>query len=355
MTELERRKLAFIKLGDFLEQYIENQRQESQNVNTAFSIVLQEAAQKTVLNNSWFTDESLLLALSGIRKMLVAEQLDEWLASYPLKSDATNRKKLGVVMAGNIPLVGFHDFLCVLIQGHHFVGKLSSDDPYLLPALWNVLSEIEPLFKDMATFTQGQLGEFDAIIATGSDNTSRYFDYYFGKYPHIIRRNRNGVAVIKGDESQEDYSRLAADVFSYFGLGCRNVSFLLVPEGFDPTSLFQGFESYAHIAQHSKYHNNYMYNKSVLLINKEPHFDNGFLLLHESSDLASPVAVLHYLPYKDAKHLNAFLLSNKQQIQCIVSEDSGITDAIPFGQAQQPGVEIYADRVDTMQFLLDLK
>ena len=254
-------------------------------------------------------------------------------------------------MAGNIPLVGFHDFLSVLISGKVFKGKLSSQDEFLLPFLADKLIDIAPDFQSKIIFVSHLLKDFDAVIATGSNNSARYFDYYFGKYPHIIRRNRNSIAVIIGNETKEQMEKLADDVFLYFGLGCRSISKVFVPKGYDITLILDAFQHYAYLHEHTKYFNNYEYNKSIFLLNKVLHLDNGFCLLTQRDTYASPVSVLYYEEYDQLEVLEQRLMMEKEQVQCIVGGEKVNIEHENFGNSQYPALSEYADNVDIMSFL----
>ena len=245
--------------------------------------------------NAWFTPESVLQAVTSIGKMLNPKSLREWLDKYPLPQNKPS-KKVGLILAGNIPLVGFHDVLCVLASGNHALIKASAQDTRLIKYVLQMLTAIDNGFADQYSFVE-QLENFDAVIATGSNNTSRYFEYYFGKVPHIIRKNRNSLGLLTGNETAEQLFALGHDIFDYYGLGCRNVSKLLVPEGYNFNFFFESIEAYQPIINHHKYNNNYDYNKSIYLVNSDKHFDNGFLLLKEDERLASPLAVLYYKYY----------------------------------------------------------
>jgi hypothetical protein len=258
-------------------------------------------------------------------------------------------------MAGNIPMVGFHDFLTVLIAGDYLKAKLSSDDPKLIPAIAGLLGQIQPEFAERIDFVENQLSGFDAIIATGSNNTARYFDYYFGKYPNIIRKNRNGVAVLTGEESDEDLSALADDIFLYYGLGCRNVSKLFAPENYDFKELLHTLEKRTDITEHHKYFNNYEYNKSIFLLNNTSHLDSGNVLLVEKDAFASPVSVLNFSTYNSFDALNKFLFESKNEVQCIVSVSDKVAGSIPPGTSQSPELWDYADGIDTVRFLLEIE
>ncbi|MEQ9424940.1 MAG: acyl-CoA reductase [Cyclobacteriaceae bacterium] len=307
---------------------------------------MEQIAQSSFNQNNWFTTENVKLAFDGINKFLDKETLTEWCSNYDVGN--TSQKIVGVVMAGNIPMVGFHDLLSVLISGHQLAAKLSSSDTYLMKWILNELYELEPKLKQIAT-SEERLNHVDAVIATGSDNSARYFEYYFSKKPHIIRKNRTSCAILTGGESAKDYEQLATDIFTYFGLGCRNVSKLFVPENFDFPKMLDCIEGQKSILDHHKYQNNYDYNKSIYLVNNEPHFDTGFLLLRESDQMVSPISVVYYETYRNEQHLEVLLNSNATKIQCVVG--SHPLANVPFGKAQCPAVEDYADGVDTLAFL----
>lgn len=292
-------------------------------------------------NNAWFTAAQCDLAFKGILKFLVKDKLERWVMAYNLsQSEQLEPRRVGLVMAGNIPMVGFHDLLSVLISGHKVTAKLSSQDTVLMRYVCDKLIEIEPRFADCITFTE-RMNDAQAIIATGSDNTARYFEYYFRNIPHIIRKNRSSLAIIRGNETDEQLMALGRDVFSYFGLGCRSVSKLIVPEGYDFIRLLGLWETFNDVANHHKYANNYDYNKSILLVNRVHFLDNGFLLLTQSKTLVSPISVLYY-DYK---------LELSDKIQCIASADGWYEGSVPFGKTQEPELTDYADGVDTLAFL----
>jgi hypothetical protein len=260
---------------------------------------------------------------------------------------AIEAKTVAIVMAGNIPLVGFHDLLSVLISGHNALVKLSSQDAILIPYLVSVLAQTDPDLASRVVFTKEKFQGFDMVIATGSNNTARYFDYYFSKYPHILRKNRNSVAVLTGQETVEDFTKLADDVFQYFGLGCRNVTKLMVPEHYDFQDFFGGIYEYHEVINHHKYANNYDYHKAIELLNGTDLLDNGFLLLKESTQYSSPIGVLHWESYKDEDLLRQKLNQDQEFIQCIVGRNYNA-----FGSSQQPALSDFADGVDTVEFLL---
>jgi hypothetical protein len=335
--ELENRIRLFIELGKILKGLDENE--------------LDHVFQRAQAHNNWFTKDNVNEALSGISRYLEEDKLRKWISNYNLKEQSS--KTIGVVMAGNIPLAGFHDMLTVLISGNNLLGKLSSQDPFLPVYIAEILYDLEPAMKMRIDF-QDRLKNFDAIIATGSDNTARYFNYYFGKHPHIIRQNRNSCAVIYGTESKNDFEQLGKDVFQYFGLGCRNISKLYVPEEYNFNSFFEGVERFNFMRDNHKYNNNYDYNKSIYLVNGVKHFDNGFLLVTQNIGLTSPISVLFYESYKDEQELNEKIILQQQKIQCIVSKDERFPGSINLGKAQEPEVWEYADKIDTMEFLISL-
>lgn len=301
-------------------------------------------------SNTWFRKESVESAISGLIYMLRSSSLSSWVDAYNI---IDQNKKIGIIMAGNIPAVGFHDFLCVVTSGNQALVKLSSQDDVMMNFLFSELLKIEPQLKSFIHVVD-RLNDMDAVIATGSDNTSRYFNYYFSKYPHIIRKNRTSCAVIGGEEEKAQFRNLGDDIFQYYGLGCRNVSKLFVPKDYQFDSFYEGIASFNNVIHHHKYNNNYDYNKSIYLVNSEPHFDNGFLLLRKSDQLVSPISVLFYQEYDDHDHLNDLLEGQRDKIQCIVSSSGWWSGSIEFGQAQEPAVNDYADNIDTMQFLTNL-
>jgi hypothetical protein len=348
---LDQRIVAFVALGDVLRSFISH---ESSEENPSFTI-LNEAIEKAGVLNGWFTRESVTHALGAWGDLLRSETLEKWLAPYASKLALSEPdRNVAVIMAGNIPLVGFHDFLSVLISGNKFVGRLSSDDPELLPALAKILIQSDTGWGEKIFFTKEKLTAYDAVIATGSNNSAIYFNYYFSKVPHIIRKNRNGVAVLTGEEDDKELSGLTNDIFLYYGLGCRNVTKLYFPEGYDVQPLFAAFRRYLNYCQHHKWMNNHDYYRSIFLLNQVPAMDNGFLLLTENKLIASPPAVLYFEYYQDLENLIDQLSLQMDEIQVIVSrKDIRGMSCLP-GQAQSPGLADYADGVDTMKFLSDL-
>ncbi len=303
--------------------------------------------QRATHANAWFTEGHIDIAVKNIVSHLLQRSLLEaWVALYNLP--VAQPKKVGIVMAGNIPLVGFHDFLCAFMSGHYVMIKLSSKDSVLLTAIIDKLTEWEPLVKEQVTISELLKG-CNAYIATGSNNSARYFEAYFKKYPHIIRRNRTSVAILDGTETGEELKLLADDIFSYFGLGCRNVTQVCLPMGYDVKKLLEAFSVYNDIIHHHKYKNNYDYYLAIYLLNKVPYYTNDSLLMVENELPFSAVSMLHYRFYENIQNISEEL-SNSSDIQCISGHGF-----IPFGNAQKPSLTDYADGVDTMAFLSELK
>ena len=304
--------------------------------------------------NAWFTPENVLKAINSTAKMLNEVSLKKWLINYDFSKNPTN-KKVGLILAGNLPLVGLHDVLCVLITGNIALIKSSSQDARLIKYILEKLTEIDTTLINRYYFID-RLEDFDAIIATGSNNSSRYFNYYFGKVPHIIRKNRNSLAVLTGNENSEQIYDLGFDIFDYYGLGCRNVSKLLVPVDYNFNFFFESIEKFEPIINHHKYNNNYGYNKSIYLVNSDKHFDNNFLLLKEDDRLASPISVLFYQYYNQINDAEDIINSQSSQIQCVVTnlELKINNQIVDFGKTQQPELWDYADGIDTIKFLLSL-
>lgn len=300
--------------------------------------------------NAWFTPENTAKAIAAIAQMLNQKDLESWISETNPEKKPFN---IGLVLAGNIPLVGFHDILSVLGSGNRALIKLSSQDNKLSPYILKKLAEIQPEFESLISYVD-RLTDYQAVIATGSNNTSRYFEYYFSKVPHIIRKNRNSVAVLSGNETVEDLKALGNDIFDYFGLGCRNVSKIYVPKGYKFDYFFESIEEFKYVNDHHKYNNNYDYNKSIFLVNMDQHLDNGFLLLKEDKRLASPLAVVYFEEYNNIRELDEELKRIEDQIQCIITKTALNSRTYGFGMSQQPGLWDYADGIDTMKFLNEL-
>lgn len=339
---------AFVKLGGRLRDFCEKWEAGKVMEGSEFQGTL-DLAQAA---NPWFTQENLLLALGHWGAVLTRENLSDWLGGYAMDR-VGEPKTVGIVMAGNVPLVGFHDFLSVLLSGHRVLAKLSAQDRHLMPFLSDLLIEAEPALAERIRFVDGKMGAFDAVIATGSNNTGRYFEHYFGQGPHIIRKNRNSAAILNGGETTEDLKALGGDIFHYFGLGCRSVSKLYVPKDYDFDPFFQAIHGFAALAGHHKFANNHDYNRAVLLMNARPFLDNGFLILREDPSFSSPISVLHYSYYDSMESLRGDLKSANNEIQCVVSNFTESGD-VPFGMSQFPALDDYADGVDTLEFLLGL-
>ncbi len=309
------------------------------------------AVERSIMDNTWFDRKDTLLSLKAIGKWLDKDSLEGFCKRYKFNN---NPKKVAIICAGNIPAVGFHDLLCVILSGNKVLCKLSSSDFHLLPAIVDELIKVLPEIKERVVFVKDKLEGFDAVIATGSNNTSRYFNYYFGKYPNIIRHSRSSCAIIR--DTNIDYNKLLADILTHKGLGCRNVSKIFIPKGFDFSPLIKASQEYSYLLDHNKYRNNYDYHKAIYIMNNIEFIDSGVLLLIESKDLFSPVSVLNYEYYDNIKDIEDRVLVEKDNIQCIVSdiESVGGIKTINFGKAQQPEINDYADNIDTMLFLNSL-
>ncbi|MDY3535131.1 acyl-CoA reductase [Riemerella anatipestifer] len=329
------------QLGLFINQFLEKTEEVYSEEEALFSAKLSRAE----IENPWFTQDSLRFALKQWADLLTEENLNDWVNGYP---ETKGGKKVGLILAGNIPLVGFHDVITVVLSGHIPVIKMSSKDKQILPFLlekWASLSDgIEYQLVE-------KLENYDAVIATGSNNTARYLEYYFKNKPNIIRKNRTSVAVLSGKETDEELQLLAEDIFRYFGLGCRNVTRLFIPQDFKLERLFENFVGFQDIINHHKYANNYDYNRAVYLLNQENFWDNNFVMLKEDSQLFSPLSVINFSRYDNIAEVETFLNENHENIQCIVSHLHLNRGEVGFGEAQTPSLNTYADNVDTMAFL----
>ncbi len=350
---LEKRINAFVQLGLFLKQFGTNTKEASLTIlNDAFYSDFEALILRQKAYNGWFTKENVITSITEISNSLSKNNLNSWLSKYTIENHS--KKNIGVIMAGNIPLVGFHDMLCVLITGNKLQAKLSSDDNTLLKKIAEILVFIDPIMEDMITFND-RLEGFDAVIATGSNNTARYFEQYFGKYPHIIRKNRNSVAILNEKDGVEEIRALGSDIFQYFGLGCRSVSKMYIPEEYRIDTFFESIlDDYQDVTSNNKYANNYDYNKAVYLMGNNKLLDNGFLLLKEDASMSSPVGVLNYEYYNSVDELENKLEADKEELQCIVSSENTPLNTLDFGQAQCPKLNDYADGIDTIKFLLEL-
>ncbi|WP_066217990.1 acyl-CoA reductase [Formosa haliotis] len=350
---LQQRINAFVKLGDFLSQFSTEEFQKNETVlfNDLFFNGFKHQLKLAQEHNGWFNQDNLVFALKGWSKLLQEQPLTAWLTPYNLHTESP--KTVAIIMAGNIPLVGFHDFLSVLITGHSVLVKQSSNDKHLLPFLAKYLEHVEPEFKGRITFTEEKLRDFDAVIATGSNNTARYFEFYFKDKPSIIRKNRNSIAVLTGEETPEELEGLSEDIFRYYGLGCRNVSKLYVPEQYDFQNFFKAMFKWGDVIHDHKYANNYDYNKAVYLMSEFDMLENGFLMIKEDESFSSPIATVFYEYYNDIVDLKNTINSKKDNIQCIVSKGFN-SNEIVFGNTQLPNLYDYADNVDTISFLLEI-
>lgn len=307
------------------------------------------------LHNQWFTAENSWKSIEAIKIHFLDESImNNWVSKYQIK-EGSELKKVGLVLAGNIPLVGWHDIMCCFVAGHKTLIKLSDKDKFLAPFFIQKLAEIDSRTSQYFEMIE-RLKDFDAIIATGSNNTSKYFEHYFGKYPHIIRANRNSLAVLTGNETDEEIEKLGADIFEYFGLGCRNVSMCLVPRDLNwERYLNIWHDGYKLYAQHNKYKNNFDHNVSLFILNKTKYMISGSLIVKEDPSIASRISSLHYQYYDTQEQLTSYIKENKDLIQCVVSSDDiAKVDTFRFGQAQQPKIDDYADGVDTMKFLTSI-
>lgn len=350
IMSLAERANAFIELGNLLGQFV---RGEFHGNDLKLFSEISSAIHESKIHNQWFTESSQMMAIKAISENLSSQSIAEYIAAMKIDTPSSP-KRIGVVMAGNIPLVGFHDFFSILISGNVFIGKLSSNDGFLLPLIANILIEIDSRFKDLIVFEPHLLRGIDAVIATGSNNSARYFIYYFGKYPSIIRKNRNSVAVIHEPDDADVLRRIGDDVFSYYGLGCRNVSKLLVPTQFDLNKILDAFMDFSFVRENNKYFNNYEYNKSIFLVNKVKHLDAGFLIFTEDSRYSSPISVLHYEFYENIVDVQNKLIIDSDRLQCVVSSKPLKLSTVKPGETQKPTLLEFADNVNVMSFLESL-
>ncbi len=339
---IEKQISGLCKLSTYIKEFIEKNPANFTEDDERFSSILRKSENE----NSWFTIENQKISLNQWADLLTEKNIKNWLAEYQI---ATAPKKVGLILAGNIPLVGFHDVISVILSQHIPIIKLSSKDKTMLPFLlskWNEFSEGNIQYE----FAE-RLKDFDAVIATGSNNTARYLEYYFKDSLSIIRKNRTSVAVLKGDETVEELQLLAEDIFRYFGLGCRNVTRLFIPNDFLIDKIFESFLNFKDAINHHKYANNYEYNRAIYLLNAEKFWDNNFVMLKEDEALFSPLSVLNFSRYENIEEVHTFINENEKEIQAIVAKPELGFDSIGFGEAQNPGLDTYADKVDTMKFL----
>lgn len=346
--DLKERIQAFSDLGILLRENFSKQKIKTfQKWDSELNKLLKDSYQY----NSWFTENNLKLSLKNWSAELNKKNIENWLENY--KIELKSSKTVAIIMAGNIPIVGFHDLMCSLILGFKCIVKLSSDDKILIPLIVKFIQSRFDGFKEKVFFESNILKNFDAVIATGSNNSHKYFEYYFGKYPNLLRKTRHSVAVLNGNESDSELAMLSNDVFDYFGLGCRSVSKIFIPKGYDLDLLFNAFYMKRFVIDHNKYANNYDYNKAVYLMSEEKFYDNGFVILKEEKKLGSPIACVYFEYYDDLVQVQNIIKINNQNIQCVVSNEK-IFNGISFGTTQCPKLSDYADNVDTLKFLLKI-
>jgi len=348
--ELKERVECFVKLGNFL-----SQLNKSSPVFLSDKLkCLKSKIKEAEIKNNWFTEQNILNSLKSLSEQLSFDNFDAWIIPYNLK-EITHKKKVLVIMAGNIPLVGFHDFMSVIISGNNAIVKLSSNDNVLFPFIWDVMCEINPNISSMSNYIS-DIAErkFDAVIATGSNNSAKYFEYYFKNVPKIIRKNRRSIAILDGKETKQELESLSEDIFLYFGLGCRNISKLYLPKDYDLNRLFDVFYKYKEIINHKKYSNNYDYNKAIFLMGGHNLTENGFLLMKEDSSIQSPVAVLYYEFYENIENVKDYINENLDLLQCVVCKNNIVNRSTYFGETQKPNLWDYADNLDTIDFLISI-
>jgi hypothetical protein len=346
-------KNNFVELGKFLSQFSldNNQQNEQVKYNDLFFNSFVDLIALSQSHNNWFTPENVHFSISSWSDALTENNLNQWLSAYNFIEKEP--KNVGLILAGNIPLVGFHDFLSVLISGNNVLVKTSSKDDYLIKFLTKYLIALDNRFNEKITFVEGKLENYDAVIATGSNNTARYFEYYFKNKPSIIRKSRNSVAVLTGNETPEEMTLLSEDVFRYFGLGCRNVSKIFVPKNYNFDAFFNGMYAQKDVIYYEKYANNYDYNKAVFLMSNFQLLDNEFLTIKEDTSHASPISSVFYEYYEDVNEVKARMQQDAEMIQCVVSNGI-IENSVYFGNTQKPNLWDYADNVDTLDFLNNL-
>ena len=339
---LKQRIDAFAQVGHFIQRHYHGTRIESERP-------LHEGLDKVIeiaeTYNNWFIPKFVNDAIQGIGLWLNTAEL----SAFTKNLREIQPRMVALVCAGNLPLVCFHDLLCILISGHKVLIKLSGDDKVLPPFFLKLLCHFEPAFEQQIFFADGKLGSFDAVIATGSNNTAGHLRHYFGKYPHIIRQSRGSLAILDGSESDEELRLLGRDIFQYFGLGCRNVSKLMVPKNYSFNRFFESIVDYGFVVNNKKYGNNYDYHRAIYLLESIPFLDNNFLMIREQTALLSPVAVLHYQFYDSPAEIEQYLREQSENIQCVVGKGH-----VPYGYSQSPVISDFADKVDTLDFLVNL-
>ncbi|MDB4060465.1 acyl-CoA reductase [Vicingaceae bacterium] len=348
----ETKKSTLIALGEFFNDtllYYKDNDHIPKNKELKNEIAIAaELVEVVHSENGWFTKDSVMAVYQAWANALEHDKVERWLSHYDLESNKNT--KVGVIMAGNLPLVGLHDALSVIISGNVLHAKVSSKDRSLMMFVLKVIQKLIPNPEQVQLVER--LNDVDCLIATGSDNSARYFDYYFKDKKRIIRKNRTSIAVLIGDESEEELNGLSHDIFRHFGLGCRNVTKLYLPQGYNLDDVFKALFHYQEIANHNKYANNYDYNKAVYLLNKIELIENGFLLMKEDEGIHSPVGVLFYEFYDTIEEVKSIIEDRKDELQCVVS-NAALPQRVPFGAAQSPELWDYADGVDTIEFLLN--
>ncbi len=342
---LSKRIELFVSLGKFFKDFID--KSADKNLTKKLSDAIQQAKN----HNNYFTEENIINCLKNWSYSLQKEKIESFLSSYIIEEE--NPRSIAIIMAGNIPLVGFHDFLCVILSGNKAIIKLSSKDSHLMHFVLNYFCSICIDFKDYYKICQEKLSDYDAVIATGNNLSASKFKEYFNKHPNIIRKSRHSVAVLKGNENNDQLQKLSNDIFNYYGLGCRNVSKVYLPENYDLDLLFRSFMKWKKVINNNSYANNYDYHRAIYLLNKEVFFDNGFILLKESKKIGSPVGTLFYEYYDKYEDVKKNLSEISEKIQCIVSNEN-IKNFTEFGKTQSPELTDYADGIDTIDFLLKL-
>ena len=345
---IEQRIKAFVALGKVMQHLGEGKDWESTDIGLTASEYekIQRIINTQIHHNGWFSKDNIQTSLRNLASMLTEEGLTAWVNKYEFKAE---NKRIAIIMAGNIPMVGFHDLLCVLLSGNKAVCKLSSEDKHLLPAFCEVLAKFDPEFLQFIEFVQGNLKNPDAVIATGSNNSAQYFEKYFGAYPNIIRKGRTSLAVLTGEETKEELQALGSDIFTHYGLGCRNVTQVLMPKDFDIDRFFGAIVDFGEIINHNKYANNFDYHRAIYLLNQDDLLENGFLLTKEDDRLFSPIGVLFYHRYEHQEEVEQYIKERAEDIQAVVGHNY-----LPFGSVQSPGLEDYADGVNTMEFIANL-
>lgn len=343
---LNNRITLFVKLGRFFSDYINN------NLESMERNKFDKAINESILHNSFFSKKNILKSLLSWSNVLTKKSIDNFLSNYLIKIKK-REKKIAIIMAGNIPLVGFHDFFCVILSGNFAIIKLSSKDSHLFKFILSFLVRENPDFSTKFDFVENKLKIFDAVIATGNNISASQFELYFKKYPKIIRRNRHSIAILNGNETKKEIELLANDIFYYYGLGCRNVSKIFIPNNYNLDILFKSFVLWNEVINKNSYSNNYNYYRAIYLLNKEVFFDNGFVLLKESEKIGSPVGTIYFEYYKSDNQIKEMIKKNNEKIQCIVSNNN-YPKTIKFGETQMPNLNDFADDIDTFNFLLKL-